>query len=1292
MSATPFFAAARATATVASPADSSPFSSLSSNGDGASDAGDVSSSQWTGRPLDGTCWRIHAMEALPLPGVGLANTLFGFVAACTFLIILYIVWMNNRRARSTSASSGTMEESAASRRSASVGAAAGFAQLSPWGGGNDSIGAMSMSGSTASRGGNGSVPFSSYVQFLYVSSVWALLWALYNIFPQLSDGRSSPTLIWHSIVASLVYTTSLFLELGVVVFLLSGTVGHRAFRLAALTSGCVALLYGSLNLALRIAFDIHPAEHDENYPVDQLDFISSKPTLAFLTFTSVVLTLFFFTTCIRAYRGSQQPSAEERAKRRKKRSSNKKQRVTAVESSEMSSQANGSARPSASSSLSNLHGSNDGKAWSQDAKTPLITPKPVHDTASTPLMHAAAMPSAQGYQSEGELQRTRPASASASASTVDHSAVTEPTLVHVSVRTADAPSRTPSPSSALSKPPKRRSLIGYSLFLALYYALKTAGLILLYVHNALGICLLDGIILIYMASYAFLLYWTLLQDSKYWHQLLNSVEVTMEDENESESLLTGKSEDGDASGSLLTQASPTGSSSRNVLRKTSAEASSKASMQLRQALGSPTGPSSSRPLRSASHAEETVGAAVLPWLSSSASPSSSSSSSSSMSSASGKRGFGTIHLRDFLISPNQLEQLRAVRVPENGKNKKSRAAGRGAAASADAIHSTSSRGRSQMSHSDSGTNLAMGMSSASKKWSLAHVSSRVTTGLRVVTGGWSDRNCEIYLSRWKGNHLAVVKQYTLPSITADFFVKHFSTFIAQVPMGLWLGCPACQHENLALVLGVCVDPPCVSIVFEYGSVGTLYDILYPRQRNQHGGGHNQLAAAVSPSTGSQEPPPHSPTYQSLSPAVGAASLPSLHLDGNRLQRSPSIGSTFHATPTALNSSILSSLKPMKAALQIAQAMNHLQRWSQYDSHPLHLSPANIMLDDQLNVRIADFSEWFDNGVEPHAQSRHGHGRAHGPMHMHSRHGGRRRGGNLPQPAWQSPEVLAGSAPTRSSAVYSFGVILWCLLTWQYPYVLVPAESNESQHSRMYHGHGRAPSPSRSTSSFGYSSHIHSSGVASVPTRPSILKSPRLPDDEHDHDEPHHHDPTTARIDVDRDEQRARAEQSGVSRSDSPSPVHSTINMSAVGVDGYGDGDGDVDTLEGSGAPPIVYERIPIDDVKTARTHILVANRRPPLPSSIPAPLLRLIELCWDESPDDRPSFSIIEDFLHECEGCLDEVTLPLADTTHHGQLSNDQLQMQMQMHAAYAHPTFPYRADGAGGMHMADESRSMAWA
>ena len=50
-------------------------------------------------------------------------------------------------------------------------------------------------------------------------------------------------------------------------------------------------------------------------------------------------------------------------------------------------------------------------------------------------------------------------------------------------------------------------------------------------------------------------------------------------------------------------------------------------------------------------------------------------------------------------------------------------------------------------------------------------------------------------------------------------------------------------------------------------------------------------------------------------------------------------------------------------------------------------------------------------------------------------------GGASNPRWLAPEVLSGESPTAASDVFSFGVVLWELLTWKLPWFDTPTVWN-----------------------------------------------------------------------------------------------------------------------------------------------------------------------------------------------------------------------------------------------------------
>jgi len=288
---------------------------------------------------------------------------------------------------------------------------------------------------------------------------------------------------------------------------------------------------------------------------------------------------------------------------------------------------------------------------------------------------------------------------------------------------------------------------------------------------------------------------------------------------------------------------------------------------------------------------------------------------------------------------------------------------------------------------------------------------------------------------------------------------------------------------------------------------------------------------------------------------------------------------------------------------------------------------------------------------------------------------------LSQPAWQSPEVLAGAPPTRASAVFSFATLLWCVLTWQYPCVLVPREERPEEFASAAAGgrpivrgsRMRAPSPSRSHShSASSSASVSASNSYAGSYRavgmgvavPSILKSTRAPVSVAVSP------PAAVRPATQANERAALLSSpllpqgAGNSASSAMGEMVRSAPYSAGGppspdlsppsspratfdpLDGDADRDADLDEQDpdvgGCAAPAVVLDVVRLRDLKTAQRFVMIENRRPPLPRGLPAPVARLIELCWDENPEDRPSFDIIVDHLEQQCGELAHLQLPLS--------------------------------------------------
>jgi serine/threonine protein kinase len=169
---------------------------------------------------------------------------------------------------------------------------------------------------------------------------------------------------------------------------------------------------------------------------------------------------------------------------------------------------------------------------------------------------------------------------------------------------------------------------------------------------------------------------------------------------------------------------------------------------------------------------------------------------------------------------------------------------------------------------------------------------------------------------------------------------------------------------------------------------------------------------------------------------------------------------------------------VRCALQIALGMHYL-----HSNNVCHhdLKSLNILLDDRFNAMIADFGESkFEEDIQfrdSSSQAAHARNRINslestesvgdfvkrGPEQVkralarmaHMLKGGaaseeedkhasaaanithHHHRGEVGTPGWAAPECIEGLAATKTSDVFSFGIILWELCTWLHPSVHVP---------------------------------------------------------------------------------------------------------------------------------------------------------------------------------------------------------------------------------------------------------------
>lgn len=197
-----------------------------------------------------------------------------------------------------------------------------------------------------------------------------------------------------------------------------------------------------------------------------------------------------------------------------------------------------------------------------------------------------------------------------------------------------------------------------------------------------------------------------------------------------------------------------------------------------------------------------------------------------------------------------------------------------------------------------------------------------------------------------------------------------------------------RHPNVVDFYGVVVDPPSLCIVIQYAVNGDLFEYI------------------------------------------------------NSLRK----GTARNASTFAENQRCV--LIPYACALQVARGMQYL-----HDEGIVHrdLKSLNVMLDDRLNARIADFGESALDASTDVESVRPRKGRSKRMRMTMSTEATGATGqddGPVGTPGWAAPEALLGGEAGKPADVFSFAIVVWELLTWFPPAVLVDL-SSESARSDAY---------------------------------------------------------------------------------------------------------------------------------------------------------------------------------------------------------------------------------------------------
>ena len=228
---------------------------------------------------------------------------------------------------------------------------------------------------------------------------------------------------------------------------------------------------------------------------------------------------------------------------------------------------------------------------------------------------------------------------------------------------------------------------------------------------------------------------------------------------------------------------------------------------------------------------------------------------------------------------------------------------------------------------------------------------------------------EIYLGNWQGKKVAIKKLTLINLRVGD---NNLSKFINEINI-----ISSLRHPNIVLYMGASVDKDNYYMISEYLPNGTLFDLLH-NNNNTNSNNNNKN---------------NNNNYGE-------------NINNNSLI-STNNNSINNFDNYSKNSFFLNDSMKIKIALQIAFVIKYLH--SRKIVH-CDLKSPNILIDKNYNIKLGDFglSRFIGKNSENIK-------------------------GKIGTPHWMAPEILLGGKYEYHSDIFSYGMILWEILTGDIPY-------------------------------------------------------------------------------------------------------------------------------------------------------------------------------------------------------------------------------------------------------------------